>query len=646
MTSLETKLPSIWERMDLTLSGIPSWTERNLELLATEWLRTGTSPLSPWPKGYRSNLEWRASILRRCKDDPTYQAKVKELVKRDPLFAFNAFFYTLDVRRKPEHHQPFATYFYQDLAILNLVAAIREKRDLPWEKSRDMGASWIFVGTYTWMWLAPEGGSDFLLGSRVEKYVDERGNMRTLFEKIRYLLYRLPKWLHPQGFKKKVHDNYMKIVNPQTGSSLTGESNNANFGTGGRYSGVLLDEFPKWESTDEAAWTSLGDATPSRHPIGTPFGAGGKHYELVTTPGIHKLVLHWSLHPIKGGSLYCRWPKKDTHKIVDFLHWKGLASPWYEAEVLRRKKRKEIAQELDIDYVGAGQVVFEDEELERVLELSRVEKQPIRVLRPIVDGAREDWQLVEVDQDTVNDLDGLIAIYELPTHISNEVFGADVAEGKGDEGDFSILKGMNRRTRSQTLHFYSQVNEVYLAKVIVLVDGWVRSFKKSPDQFPWWVIETVGPGLATFDLCLEWGVSNLFMTPKFDSAKDQISYTKGLKTSTSSKNKGIALTREWLLEAIGWIDPRYCREATTFVRKETGTPGAKEGCHDDEIMAWILVLLGDMYLPDIAYVEADTKTPLERAREEMQKVAPKTKSKTVEDYCLETIQQLRSTHAA
>jgi hypothetical protein len=627
--------------MDLTSSGIPSWTERNLELLATEWLRTGTSPLSPYPKAYRANLEWRATILRRAKNDPVYRAKVKELFHRDPLFAFNAFFYTLDVRRKPEHHQPFATYFYQDLAILNLVAAIREKRDLPWEKSRDMGASWKFVGTYTWFWLAPEGGSDFLLGSRIENYVDKKGDPRTLFEKIRYLLYRLPKWLMPKGFQRNKHDNYMKIVNPETGSSLTGESNNANFGTGGRYSGVLLDEFPKWEGTDTAAWTSLGDATPSRHPIGTPFGAGGKHYEIVTEPGAAKLVLHWSLHPTKGNGLCCSWPKKEDRKFVDFLHWKGLTSPWYEAEIRRRTKR-EISQELDIDYIGAGKPVFEDDELERILELRQIEKQILKVFQPILIGERYEWKLQEVAQEDLPDLDGYIAIYELPKHDSLEVYGCDVAEGKGEEGDYCVIKGMNRKTRSMIAHFYSQTNEVQLAKIIYLLDGWVRSFKKSPDQYPWWVIETVGPGLATFDMCLEWGVSNLFMTPKFDSAKDTISYTKGMKTSTQSKNKGISLIREWLREAKGWVDSRFCREATTFVHKENGTPGAKEGCHDDEVAAWWLTQLGDMYLPAIDYFEEDKLLPIERARLEMQKAPKPITEKSIEDHCLETIEQLRA----
>ena len=78
-----------------------------------------------YPKKYRENLSWRGSILRRARVDPIYRRKVKELFHRDILFAFNAFFYTLDVRRRPYHHQPFCTYDYQDDVILELAEAIR-----------------------------------------------------------------------------------------------------------------------------------------------------------------------------------------------------------------------------------------------------------------------------------------------------------------------------------------------------------------------------------------------------------------------------------------------------------------------------------------------------------------------------------------
>ena len=589
-------------------------------------------------------MEWRVKMLRRAQKEEEYQLKVKELFHRDILFAFNAFYYTLDVRRRPRHHRPFTTYWYQDLAILNIVRAIEEKEDLPGEKSRDMGASWAWIGVFCHYWLNPAGGADFLLGSRIADYVDKRGDMRTLFEKLRYLVYKLPPWLLPKGFKRQVHDNYMKLVNPQTGASITGESNNPNFGTGGRYAAVLLDEFPKWEGTDEAAWTSLGDATPSRQPVGTPFGAAGKHYEMVTDGLTKKITVHWSLHPHKGEGLCCAWPRPaGSPKQVDFLHWsrdnwktRALTSPWYEKEVERRKSPKEISQELDIDYVGAGALVFEGEELSRIYELLHIERPILEVFSPKCEVPPP--HLERVEQSSLRDLEDLVVIYGYPTFDSLEVLGVDVAEGK-ETGDYSVIKCMNRYTKSLTLSYFGRTNEVRLAHIIWAISEWICSFKKSPDQYPWFVIETIGPGLSTFDLCVEYGVCNLFMMPRYDTARDEISWTKGWRTNTASRNKGISAIREWLAEHSGWVDQRCLRELTTFVRNKKGKPEAKSSCHDDEVMAWMLTLMGDEHLPAIEYKTRSYTDPTERLREELfGKPIPLAKV-PYHTLCLETIKQ-------
>ena len=134
---------------------------------------TGIDLENNYPKGYRENMEWRTKLLRRCAKDWVFREKVRELFFRDPLFAFNALFFTYDPRKRPFHQQPFCTYPFQDEFILELVSAIQEGEDFLGEKSRDMGASWSVMLTFLWFWLNPSGGSDFLCGSRIEDYVDK-----------------------------------------------------------------------------------------------------------------------------------------------------------------------------------------------------------------------------------------------------------------------------------------------------------------------------------------------------------------------------------------------------------------------------------------------------------------------------------------
>lgn len=540
-----------------------------------------------FPKSPRDNLIWRRKIIARAKLDLEYRAKVKELFHRDILFAFNAFFFTLDPRKRPLHNQPFCTYPYQDEVLLQLREAIDKGFDLPIEKSRDMGASWMIILTFLWFWLSPKGGADFLLGSRIEDYVDKKGDMRTLMQKARYALYKLPKWLRPKGFSRKQHDNYMKLINPETGASITGESNNANFSTGGRYAAILYDEFAKWKDTDRSAWIAGGDATPCRIPNSTPFGAAGQHYDLVTS-GKPKVVMHWSRHPEKAAGLYCVWPKpEEADEVVDWEHWTGLRSPWYDRECARRDATPVgIAQELDIDYVGAGNPVFDGRAGKRMAQLLRVVKTPEAVYRVLLEE-----QKLEPCRVVPDDLANHLVVYEAPRQNATYVIGCDVAEGK-EHGDYSVVKVLRRETESLVATFFSRYDEKYISMILARV--W-EFYSWNHPEFgtirPWWGVETNGPGLGVFDPCVEyWGMTNPFMMPIFDRATGGTSVRKGWWTTSQSRNILIVDFKNWLVEGQGWVDQRCVREMTTFVRDKSGKPQAKDGCNDDEVMCWGICL--------------------------------------------------------
>lgn len=545
--------------------------------------KNGQLEIFNYPKGYEENLAWRRKLLLKARRDIEFRTLLKELFFKDVLFAFNAFFFTLDVRKRPWHHQPFCTYPYQDKAILEIVDAIRRGEDLVIEKSRDMGYSWMVVLVYLWFWLDPGGGADFLLGSRIEDYVDKKGDMRTLMEKARYALYRLPEWLRPKGFKVKVHDNFMRLQNPETGASITGESNNPNFSTGGRYLSVFFDEFAKWEGSDVKAWTSAGDATPCRLAGSTPFGAAGQYYDLVTNGKTRKIRLHWSLHPEKVEGAYCVWPRTKEQEELG-LEESLIRSPWYDRECQRRSPT-EVAQELDINYVGAGSPVFDGKAGVRVGLLLQRSRPVVRWYEPVL----SDGSLREVA--TPRDGEGFVALWEEPRGNDCYTIGVDVVEGV-EAGDFAVVKGVNRKTKNVALSYWSRIDEVQLVKVIV---GCVKLLTTELGS-PWVGIETTGPGLSTFDLCAEnfpLEVSNLFMMPSFDQATQSVSLKKGWRTGTASRNLLISAVRDWLLVGEGWADGRLLKEMTTFVRSKSGKAEAKAGSHDDEVFAFGIALMVD-----------------------------------------------------
>ena len=197
--------------------------------------------ITDWPREAQSNLEYRARLLEACEADTGLQREVLEACRLNILFWIDCFCFTKDPRRVPDI-LPFVAYDYQRDDIKDIEAHIDGKRDLLLEKTRDMGASWeiLYVLTHKWRF---ENGSDFRVGSRKEEYVDKLNDIDTRLEKVRFNIKRLPPWMLPKKFNYDDHLGYMRILNPDNGNAIVGESANANFGSGGRRKEVLLDEF-------------------------------------------------------------------------------------------------------------------------------------------------------------------------------------------------------------------------------------------------------------------------------------------------------------------------------------------------------------------------------------------------------------------
>lgn len=591
-----------------------------------------------YPKDPSENLRWRAKILRKARVNLEFREMLKRMFYENILFAFNVFFFTLDVRRRPFHHLPFCTYPYQDKEILDLESAINNGEDRVKEKSRDMGVTWIVLGTMFWFWCQPSGGADFLLGSRIEDYVDKKGDPRTHFAKLRYLLNRLPKWLRPKGFNPRTHDTFLKLINPETESSFTGESNNPNFSTQGRYLGILYDEFAKWEGSDESAWTAGGDASPCRIAVSTPFGAGGQFYRLVTDGRTRKATLHWSLHPEKARGLSCVWPSPNEHEREDrgksYEPEEKLASPWYEGQCKRRLP-SEIAQELDIDYLGAGRPVFEGKAWEFLKLWHKMPDEPIEFLIPVlfsfktepIAGPR-DWE-------------GYIIVYEKCQDLHSYSIGVDVVEGVED-GDYAFIVVLDRGTKNVVAVYFSRLDEIQLASVVRIISKLYGGDENSQNA-PWVGIETNGPGLATFDKAVELRIRNLFMAPRFETSKEQPSFRKGWKTDRSSRAELVAAVREFLLEKTGRLNSqRLVGELMTFVYNKVGKPIAKSGCHDDGVLAFGIALKVDELCPLEKEARKKRVEEVKGVIEVLQQEPSKLKDPTIEEVCFANVLQKRA----
>lgn len=190
------------------------------------------------------------------------------------------------------------------------------------EKSRECGVTWL---TVAW------GVSQFLFrpgfvaryGSRKEDIVDRKGDMDSIFEKVRYFIDFLPKELQPEGYTVKDHSTHMKTLNPENGASLIGEAGN-DIGRGGRSSIAFVDE-SAFLVDARAVENALSQTTNCQIDVSTFNGSGNLFYEKVQ-----------------------RWQSTKRHFIFDWKEDPRKDQAWYDRQV-ENLPEETVAQEIDRD---------------------------------------------------------------------------------------------------------------------------------------------------------------------------------------------------------------------------------------------------------------------------------------------------------
>jgi hypothetical protein len=289
----------------------------------------------------KMNLKERMSHLVAAQNDEGYRKLFVERCSRDTVFWINTCCWTFDPRlRGFRRWLPFMLFPRQEEYVRSLRAAIDGDYDLLTEKSRDTGETWCKLAVLLWYWLF-EQGFTALIGSIKEEKVEKKGDPSSMFWKLDFLLDNQPVWLRPEGYKPtQPWRTHLKMQNPVSGSVITGESSNPDFGRSGRYKCIFPDEFASWENA-APAWTSCQESTECRLPGSTPKGMnffGRLANPSEGTEAILKFRLHWKDDP------------RHNVEVKDPVSGK-LVNPWYE----KQKKRYAydetmMAQELDINY--------------------------------------------------------------------------------------------------------------------------------------------------------------------------------------------------------------------------------------------------------------------------------------------------------
>lgn len=460
--------------------------------------------------------------------DSGYAQVVRDACSKDPLFWLNGFGWTYDPRRNPSPKLPFILYPFQEEAILELIIAIGEY-DLLIEKSRDMGASWLCISAITWYWLFRPFQS-FLFVSRVEEYVDSAGNPKAMFWKLDYLLNNMPPWLRPYGYNDKECRRKLHIENPDNGSVIDGESTTGNVARGDRRTAILLDEFAA-VIDGHRVLSSTRDATNCRLFPSTPAGTNNAFYS-IRQSGIKTLRLHWPKHPIKSRGLYTTSVTGD----LEILHAAGYPanynpildgktrSPWYDNECSRAASSQEIAQELDIDYLGSGYQFFNAALVQDAIR--KYARPPVVVGDLDYDDSTAEPTIFREDENGRLRLWCLLDKDNKPPKDRKLVIGCDISAGTGASNSVGVI--WDATTCEKVAEYVNaHIRPEQFAKQMVAIARW---FGK-----PMMIWESGGPGRQFGSRVLELHYGNVYLRKRDEALSGKVSDVPGVAQTKETK---------------------------------------------------------------------------------------------------------------
>jgi phage terminase large subunit len=241
-------------------------------------------------------VELRAKYRARCDRSEALQREEMARCREDVTWWVNTWCWTSDPRDRRVY--PFLLWPRQRqfLTWLQARKVFRESGQV--KKARDCGISYLCAAdaVHDWLfsWHYTAG-----FGSRKLEYVDRLGDLKSIIEKCRFLLYRLPPWMMPRGYDRKRHDNHCRILNPDRECAIVGEGGDE-IGRGDRTSIYFVDE-AAFLQHPEMAENALSATTDVRIDVSTSNGPDTTFARKWNNfPEERKFFFHWTDDPRKN----------------------------------------------------------------------------------------------------------------------------------------------------------------------------------------------------------------------------------------------------------------------------------------------------------------------------------------------------------
>jgi phage terminase large subunit len=280
---------------------------------------------------YAQVMLWRLERLGRIRRQPECIPALKAYYRDNPaqfIIDWGLTFDPRNVERGLPANIPFLLFPKQEEWVQWFMDRWKNQEPGITEKTRDMGMSWLSVALASTLCLF-NPGTVAGFGSRKEEYVDKIGSPKSLFWKARMFLDMLPVEFRG-GWDMKHHAPHMRIIFPESGSTITGEAGD-NIGRGDRTSFTFIDESAFLERP-QLIDASLSATTNCRQDISTPNGMANPFAQRRHSGRIKVFTFHWRDDPRKDDA-------------------------WYQKQV-EELDPVTVAQEIDINYSASVEGVL------------------------------------------------------------------------------------------------------------------------------------------------------------------------------------------------------------------------------------------------------------------------------------------------
>lgn len=254
---------------------------------------------------YEAVFAQRLEALERIRAEPGCLPGLKRYYAENIADFVNDWGVTFDPRNADIGRPttiPFVLFDKQREWIDAVIWHWRNRKPLLTEKSRDMGITWLAACIAGSLGCLHQGVS-IGFGSRVVDLVDEIGNPKAIFPKIRIFLEHLPEEFRA-GVVLWRDAPKLRIRFPETGSVIGGEGGHQ-IGRGDRTSIHFIDESAYIEKADDID-ASLSQTTNCRIDVSTPRGMNNSFARKRWEGKIDTFIFDWRDDPRKDEAWYAK----------------------------------------------------------------------------------------------------------------------------------------------------------------------------------------------------------------------------------------------------------------------------------------------------------------------------------------------------